>query len=102
MFLLAALLLLPFDIANRRLSVSLWQLFNRRPKASTTPEVTRLQTLKTIKKVKQSPVQTPATPMQISRPEPIQLEPEPAESKPNPESAGSALLEARRKRDRSE
>lgn len=101
-FLLAALLLLPFDIANRRLSVSIWQLFNRRPKASTTPEVTRLQTLKTIKKVKQRPAQTPAAPMQISRPEPIQPEPEPAESQPNPESAGSALLEARRKRDRSE
>ncbi len=100
--LLLALLILPLDIANRRISVPFWKLFERKPKQRESTDVARLKTLKKVKAAPVEPVPVrPASPTRIIREEPpAAVEPEvPA---PNLDSAGSALLEAKRKRKNSE
>ncbi len=106
--LMIALAILPLDIANRRISVPFWKLFERKPNQKESAEVARLKNLKRAKTVVKP---AEATVVMPSRPKPVgsitKAESPPAspvteEQVFNPDSAGSALLEAKRKRNRSE
>jgi hypothetical protein len=106
--LLLALIVLPLDIANRRISVPFWKLFERKPKQRESADVARLKTLKNVKSATRSVEPLATTPTQARTVAPIAKAEPPAETTivteetANPDSAGSALLEAKRKRNRSE
>lgn len=97
-FLSLAIVLLPLDIANRRISVPFWKLFERKPKSQSTSQ--SAQTIQSLRKVKlpKNPVASKPVATILKSVDVPKVEEPPTDAESIQESAGSALLQAKKKR----